>query len=881
MNGDARDELLVGYLELDLPEGERARLERLLESDSALSADLERLHALDRSLFQASEAAWRRSGLAGVRLDAARILEAERGGDALAMSAPRPRAPRAAKAPPAQSAPRSRWRALSQHMPLAAGLALVLLGASALFVQRETALGMLRAPRPVAVVADSNAAGIEDGSQVLSREEYRLGPGERIGLSLAERSNSLLYIEGPGAFRAADADTLRLEGGSLYLSLPSSERPFAIELPGGVRVEATRVVFELREDELRVKDGTLRLVRGSAPPLDLVVGQAAPAGAGQALPRQLSAREILSIGTWTGAMTVPERGAEGAEERSQAPALDSQTGTVSASALLSLLPGDAIGAMIATSGEAASAGFDGPLVAALLPRTRIPYLLTLSDDPRRAADGLLDLIGPVLSSNGVWTEDSQGLPYLKLARRPTATEPNANTETARLIVMPKGALLLPDGAVMAGGGQLARGVSLGDTLLGRELTATFSDVEPGQTAFVLDVPALLRRNGLARETVSSLSLSPGSVLSGTFSVRDGRWRLEASMPLLAPEGAEPPSEPTGPSPEALVELMPPDSAVAFALRAADGPALLALWQQLLLHEVYAGDGAALATQTADLEDRLGVDLATVAGLLDGSVAVSLAPGGDGAAEMLAMAGAADPEKLAGYFAAAALPRLLRPALDGEFLEAASGWRFLASGPLLLAGNAPARLAAVSGVPPAAGVDDDPGAFPVAAIRLASAGGEGDAADFLRVVLSMRSDSPALGVRADAPGTREALESALSSLGLPAQLDLDTRRNARSVSARLDEAAEAIRRFGADNGRAPRDLAELAASGHLPYAMNDPFRRDGGPLSYRADPATGVWMLWSHGPDRTDDDGAIEWTEARPVSDPGDLVRRGVAPRRAR
>ena len=89
--------------------------------------------------------------------------------------------------------------------------------------------------------------------------------------------NSLLYIEGPAGFRATDADTLRLDGGSLYLSLPSSERPFTVVLPGGARVEATRVVFEYRDGELRVKDGMLRLQRGSAPPLDLAVGQAVSA----------------------------------------------------------------------------------------------------------------------------------------------------------------------------------------------------------------------------------------------------------------------------------------------------------------------------------------------------------------------------------------------------------------------------------------------------------------------------------------------------------------------------------------------------------------------------------------------------------------------------
>jgi anti-sigma factor RsiW len=57
MNRDSRDELLIGYIEDDLPQAERQRVEKLLRDDSAYAKRHEELAAADRQFYLVAERA--------------------------------------------------------------------------------------------------------------------------------------------------------------------------------------------------------------------------------------------------------------------------------------------------------------------------------------------------------------------------------------------------------------------------------------------------------------------------------------------------------------------------------------------------------------------------------------------------------------------------------------------------------------------------------------------------------------------------------------------------------------------------------------------------------------------------------------------------------
>ena len=95
----------------------------------------------------------------------------------------------------------------------------------------------------------------------------------------------------------------------------------------------------------------------------------------------------------------------------------------------------------------------------------------------------------------------------------------------------------------------------------------------------------------------------------------------------------------------------------------------------------------------------------------------------------------------------------------------------------------------------------------------------------------------------------------------------TRDRAKQLSLEIGLAAQAYRR---EHGEFPEDVTELVPK-YLAQAPSDPFSPTGQPLRYRRENTTSA-TVWSVGPNGSDDNGDVTYTEKQSAKDVGILLK---------
>lgn len=285
MSPESRDELLIGFLEDDLPAAERARVEDVLQAEPDTAARLEELRAVDRRLFLVGERAWQASGLAGVRLqNPARIA----GGAVIV---------------PTESAfaRMRRWIVGPYAAPIAAGLMVALFGGGAYVSTRGRNEVVTTAPVVIGTIHESEMQTLPQGERVWTRRDYEVEAGSVAAIALSDNSNSLIYTTGRGTLNFDTDRDVRQSGGSCYYILRPSEKVYHVDLPAGVRISTLGANFEVHDGGVRVQDGSVSVSGGPiGAGVTLVAGEMILLDGSTKAPTEMTTTERSAIGSWTG-----------------------------------------------------------------------------------------------------------------------------------------------------------------------------------------------------------------------------------------------------------------------------------------------------------------------------------------------------------------------------------------------------------------------------------------------------------------------------------------------------------------------------------------------------------------------------------------------------
>ena len=98
-----------------------------------------------------------------------------------------------------------------------------------------------------------------------------------------------------------------------------------------------------------------------------------------------------------------------------------------------------------------------------------------------------------------------------------------------------------------------------------------------------------------------------------------------------------------------------------------------------------------------------------------------------------------------------------------------------------------------------------------------------------------------------------------------------RRGVDRAKADMRSMATAVEAYGVDYNEYPKTLSLLTTPvAYITRVMTDPFSTSGATYQYENPKA--VWILWSVGPDRTDDHGKIPYDPTNGTLSKGDIIR---------
>lgn len=900
MTSDPRHELLIGYLEDDLPPGERRALERSLREDPALAEELEALRRTDQALYLVAERDWRRSGLPGAAVP---LPFADGLPTATVISDEFP-------TEPATSATwyRRLWRS-TWIMPAAASiLALVAIGGWYASDQQEKRKHA-SAPQPVATVIESTAPGWSTGMRLQSREDHLFRNGV-VTLSLAGEPNSVIYAGQDAALHFLDRTTIRQNAGSAYYLLRRGDAPYTVTLENGTNLTMNAASFELANDTLSVKDGSITIqVPGTRSRFEVRSGERLELRTGTRTPRPMTPAERSSLGHWTGQFGTPPTAVqetEGSSELLQDFGRTEDGDAVTARRMAAMLPGDATAALFFHLPEKTGAETrTWPVAIASVEDSLWPVVLLSGPDPGGSALLLMDLVSPWLRQPSMRSPmEIAGLRFFELLDRRLPNRPTRSSVRALVSTAGPLAMLIP-----AEGGDLqvltsvlnpTSEQSFLQSPLGAEL---FRDAdEPGSISFALDLSRWLEhRLGAPPAEMSALlrvaGIGPQTLLTMDGALEGERLRMSGRLSGL---GA---GESVGaPGAREALALLPRESAIAAAFAFRDGAELFDTILQSLIEESYAGDRAMAEKQLRALEAHADFSLRSdVMPHLRGTASVGFLP-----------SAGANPNVIV------ALPitntSALRPLLERRLLlwewepdrrhrvesGAVISWHWhLREDALLVASNADLFRRVQNPLQQESIVQEWRSAEHTSSLYWINPGRWRALNEEQAVTVRPAAHHPqhlqddkssegvllGIGALHDgtrpvtflAPGTVTALEDSLAAVGLTVFQQLERRRHVRAMDRNLDMLATKIAEFIEKEGRAPTNLDELSSRGLIPYPVEDILNPQGGMPQFVYDLPSKTWRLWSLGPDGTDQHGIIVWQPARSINDHGDLVRRGALP----
>lgn len=103
-------------------------------------------------------------------------------------------------------------------------------------------------------------------------------------------------------------------------------------------------------------------------------------------------------------------------------------------------------------------------------------------------------------------------------------------------------------------------------------------------------------------------------------------------------------------------------------------------------------------------------------------------------------------------------------------------------------------------------------------------------------------------------------------------EADIRRGREAAQGALLDLAVGLEPYFVDNNRYPDDLKSLTTPvAYLSALRADPFAREASPIRYV--PKGKDWLLYSIGPDQSDDKGGIQYDPTNGAVSRGDIVRR--------
>lgn len=888
MNRDSRDELLIGFIEDDLPEAERHRVEKLLREDSAYAKRHEELAAADRQFYLVAERAWKESGLEGVRLVN----------------------PVTGKAPAGErtSARRDvgsgsiidiarRWIFGPYATPIAAALLVGMMGVGALIADKNKTDFANDKPVVAANVHESNMALLPAGERLWTGREYKFEPTGVVTLSLSDNSNSIMYAKGPGTLTFTASTRMAQNGGSAYYILREGSNVYHVELPGDLTLSTTAAMFEVHEGVLRVQDGALTIgggVFGSG--MTLVAGEKVSLNTQTAKPVELDTAERQGIGIWTGQFQGRRTSSKTRKPaltpaRDLAPADESAGDFATPQEMASVIPGDSYAAVSLRlpSGLAESLSVHGPILAAFPPSGKLPLVMVQSTDIARTSQNFVDLIGghlrPIPVGSG---EEYDVLPgSTELHWRDRNGPGGARGEPAGYLVS-RGPLLMLVAADVSGRPlQQAIAPATGEQTISEAHIARRLelDLSEADLSFVVALGRLIRARTGSDAWQQLMGISPDAMLKGRGILSSTSLRIAASIPADFSKGARTLADEGS---LGLLPHLPSESAVMFSMTTHSLGELIASWDALLLKEIYRGNTVLLASQREEFEEDLGFTLQEeFARATDGRIALAvLPPRGDSevpglvvaigltnafaAEEMFSRRLHAQHHLLGATRDAEPDPPLAWRVEDGVLLIASSPEALDATTTPLMSADEAEELERLGGAPPLF--------MCVSTVGLRAWTGQyaesSPPGPPLAIWAHPDIESSSWRIESTIPAAPNELEALMSGFLMPVKASMRKRANIRTFLTQLDQLNGKIHEFVKIKRRPPTNLKELAESGLLTYTLDDPFNPDAGPLRYEVVPETGAWSLWSFGPDGRDDGSRIRWEESMSLSDPGDLVVRG-------
>jgi len=888
MTRDSRDELLIGFIEDDLPQAERQRVEKLLREDSAYAKRHEELAAADRQFYLVAERAWKESGLEGVRLvnpvtgkaPAGERTSARRdvGGGTIIDIA-------------------RRWIFGPYATPIAAALLVGMMGVGAMIADKNKNDFASDKPVVAANVHESNMALLPAGERLWTGRDYMFDANGVVTLSLSDNSNSIMYAKGPSTLTFTSSTSLTQNGGSAYYILREGANVYHIDLPGNLSVSTTGAMFEVHDGVLRLQDGAISIgggVFGSG--ISLVAGEKVDLDTKDAKPVTLDNSERQSIGVWTGQFqgrrtSSKSRKPSRTTPLDAEPSEDSSPDFATPTEMASVIPGDSFAAISLRlpSGLADQLSVHGPILAAFPPTGKLPLVMIQSADVARTSQNLVDMVGGHLRPIPVGVGDeNNALPgSTELHWRDRSSPGAARGEPAGYLVN-RGPLLMLVAADVAGR-PLQQAIApdpgeeaLSEAHIARRLELDLSEAD---LSFVVALGRLIRTRTGSDAWHQLMGIAPEAMLSGRGILSSQSLRIAASIPAdftttkrtLSERGSL-----------GLLPYLPAESAVMVSMTTTSLGDLVGLWDELLLREVYRGNRNLLDSQREEFEDTLGFSLASeFAKVTDGRLSFAvLPPRGDSEVPGFVLAlGLNDPiaaEEMFSrrLFAQHHLLGATRDAIpdpefawrvhDGVLLIGSTAEALDSTATPLMNADEAAELERLGGAPPLLAC--------VSTVGLRAWTGQYSDSTIpgppLAVWAHADIDASAWRIESTIPASPNELEALMSGFLMPVKASMKKRANIRTFLTQLDQLNGKIHEFVQLKRRPPANLKELAESGLLTYTLDDPFNPDAGSLRYEVVPETGAWSLWSFGPDGRDDGSLIRWDETMSLSDPGDLVVRG-------